>query len=69
MQFLSEFYEAVALTKGDNLYYDATMGQTLASTCQTVDKKPVPVRLSTHDKAAMNLWCTRLSEMRGKRLV
>ena len=26
IQFLTEFYEAVTLTRGDNVYYDASMG-------------------------------------------
>jgi len=31
VQFLSEFYEAIILTKGDNIYYDATMGHLIIS--------------------------------------
>jgi hypothetical protein len=41
---------------------------TVASNSHTVDKNPVPVRLSPHNKAEMNLWCTRLSEIRGKKV-
>lgn len=31
IQFLTEFYEAVTLTKGDNVYYDASMGHLVIS--------------------------------------
>ena len=31
IQFLSEFYEAITLKKGDNVYYDATMGHLIIS--------------------------------------
>lgn len=31
IQFLSEFYEAITLTKGDNIYYEATMGHLIIS--------------------------------------
>jgi len=31
IQFLTEFYEARTLTKGDNVYYDATMGHLIIS--------------------------------------
>jgi len=31
IQFLCEFYEAITLTKGDNVYYDATMGHLIIS--------------------------------------
>lgn len=34
IQFLSEFYEAVTLTKGDNVYYDATMGHLIISSSE-----------------------------------
>ena len=41
---------------------------TIANNNHTVDKNPVPVRLSPFDKGEMNLWCTELSEMRGKKV-
>jgi transcriptional regulator with XRE-family HTH domain len=31
IQFLSEFYEAITLSKGDNVYFDATMGHLIVS--------------------------------------
>jgi transcriptional regulator with XRE-family HTH domain len=31
VQFLTEFYEAMTLSKGDNVYYDATMGHLVIS--------------------------------------
>lgn len=31
IQLLTEFYEAITLTKGDNVYYDATMGHLVIS--------------------------------------
>lgn len=31
IQFISEFYEAITLIKGDNVYYDATMGHLILS--------------------------------------
>jgi quercetin dioxygenase-like cupin family protein len=31
IKFLSESYEAITLTKGDNVYYEATMGHLLIS--------------------------------------
>ena len=31
IQFLSEYYEAIRLTKGDSVYYDATMGHLIIS--------------------------------------
>lgn len=53
---------------GSNKVKDKVKLSTVASNSHTVDKNPVPVRLSPHDKAEMNLWCSRLSEMRGKKV-